>query len=68
MKLLINMIYGLRGSHMSSMNNGYSIHYFTSFFKNFIYPMSINKGRTTTTQGAHTNFMKNLSFLFFFSQ
>ena len=34
-----------------------------SFYETFIYQMSINRARTTKTQGAHVSLMRILSFL-----
>ena len=33
-------------------------HNYVGFCENFIYPMSINKERTTTTQGAHARVVR----------
>ena len=37
------------------------------FMKIISYQMSINRGRTTTTEGAHASFVRTLSFLLFLS-
>ena len=36
-------------------------------YEKSIYQMSINRGRTTTTEGAHASLVKILSFLLFLS-
>ena len=40
---------------------------YEGFYEKFTYQMSINKGRTTTTQGVHASLVGVLSFLFFMS-
>ena len=46
-----------------SIDVGEYRHYFKGFCKNFIYPLSIKKGRTTNNQCVHTNLVQTLSFL-----
>ena len=43
-------------------------HNYKGFYKKFIYPMSINRGRTEITQGAYASLVGILLFLLLFSQ
>ena len=54
-------------TYIRSMNVGGHRHYYESFYEKSTYQISINRGRTTTTQGAHESLVRILSFLLFFS-
>ena len=57
----------LEGTHIRSIDvSGYR-HNYDSFYEKTSYQMSVNRGRTTTTQGAHANHVGILSFLLFLS-
>ena len=56
-----------RITRIRSMNVGRYRHNNETFYEKFVYQISINKGRMTTTQGVHADFMRILSFLFFLS-
>ena len=42
-------------------------HNYEGFYEKTLYQMSINKGRTTTIEGAHASLVEILSFLLFLS-
>ena len=50
---------------MRYMNVGGYIHNYESFYEKTSYQMFINKGRKTTTQGAHTSLVRILFILLF---
>ena len=52
---------------MRSMDVGGYRHNYEGFYEKSSYQMSINKGRTTTTQSAHASLVGILSFVLFFS-
>ena len=57
----------LAGHTHKVMNVGGYKHNYEGFYEKLTYQMSINRGRTTTTQGAHASPMRILSFLLFLS-
>ena len=50
-----------------TMDVGGYRHNYEGFYEKNSYQMSINRERTTTTQGAHAGLMEILSFLLFLS-
>ena len=55
----------LRVTHIRSMDVGRYRQNYEGFYEKTSYQMSINRGRTTITQGAHVRLMGILSFLLF---
>ena len=53
----------LEGHTLRSMDTSGYRHNYGGFYKKFIYQMSINRRRTTTTKGAHANVVRILSFI-----
>ena len=49
------------------MDAGGYIHNYEGFYEKTSYQMSINRGRKTTTEGAHASLVRILSFLLFLS-
>ena len=56
----------LKVTHIRSIDVGGYKHRYEDLCKNFTYPMSINKERTITTQGALTSREEIIYFLLFF--
>ena len=54
-------------SHIWSMDVGGYRHNYEAFYEKTSYQMSINRGRMTTTEGAHASLVGILSILFFLS-
>ena len=50
-------------TNIRSISVGGYKHNFEGFYKNFTYPIFINKERMTTTQGVHANLIETLPFL-----
>ena len=67
MKLSTVIYVDLEGTYIRSMNVGRYKYNYEDFYEKLTYPMYINKGRMTTTQGAHIILMRILSFLLFLS-
>ena len=57
----------LEVTHIRSMDVGGYRHNYEGFYEKTSYQISINRGRMTTTQGAHASLVGILSFLLFFS-
>ena len=52
---------------MKSMDVGGYRHNYEGFYKKFAYQMSINRGKTTTTEGFHACLVGILSFILYLS-
>ena len=57
----------LEGHTHKVMDVGGYRHNYEGFYEKTSFQMSINKGRTTTTEGAHASLVGILSFLLFIS-
>ena len=57
----------LEGTHIRSINVGGYRHNYEGFYEKTLYQMSINRGRTTTNEGAHASLVRILSFLLILS-
>ena len=57
----------LEGHTHKVMDVGGYRHNYEGFYEKTSYQMSINRGRTTTTKGAHASLVGILSFLLFLS-
>ena len=67
MELLTSEIYDLEGHTNKVYDVGGYRHNYEGFYEKISYQISINRGRTTTTQGAHASLVRILSFLLFLS-
>ena len=54
-------------THRVIMHVGGYRHNYEGFYEKTLYQMSINRGRTTTTQGAHASLVGIISILLFLS-
>ena len=52
-------------THIRSIDVGGYRHNYEDFYEKTSYQMSINRGRTTRTQGAHASLVRILSILLF---
>ena len=57
----------LEGTHIRFMDVGGYRHNYEGFYEKTSFQMSINRGRTITTEGAHASLVGILSFLLFLS-
>ena len=57
----------IEGKHIRSIDIGGYRHNYEDFYEKTLYQMSINRGRTTTAEGAHARLVRILSFLLFLS-
>ena len=57
----------MRVTHIRFMDVGGYRHNYEGFYEKTSFQMSINRGRTTITEGAHASLVGILSFLLFLS-